>query len=63
MGATLGISARIQLLSFLYKVLHVRHSCCSLFHFASSARNRNLVVTPHWTLAMSKLFVVEACGE
>jgi hypothetical protein len=38
MGASLADYARIQLLSFLYKVLHVRHPCYlfSLFHFASS---------------------------
>jgi hypothetical protein len=48
---------RIQLLSFLYKVLHVRHPCYlfSLFRFASSARTRNLVVPAHLSLAMSQV--------
>jgi hypothetical protein len=52
MGASLADYARIQLLSFLYKVLHDRHPCYlfSLFHFASSARTRNLVVPAHLSL-------------
>jgi hypothetical protein len=45
MGALLADYSRIKLLSFLYKVLHVRHPCLrhlfSLFRFASSARTRN----------------------
>jgi hypothetical protein len=45
-GALLADYARIQLLSFLYKVLHVRYPCYlfSLFSFALFARTRNLVV-------------------
>jgi hypothetical protein len=52
MGALLADYARIQLLSFLYKVLHVRHPCYlfSLFRFASSARTRNLVIPAHRSL-------------
>jgi hypothetical protein len=48
MGATLADYATTQLLSFLNKVLHVRHSCYlfSLFRFA---------------LAMSQSFVVLGC--
>jgi hypothetical protein len=63
MGASLEDYARIQLLSFLYKVLHVRHPCYlfSLFRFASSARTRNLVVPAHRSLAMSQSFVVLGC--
>jgi hypothetical protein len=54
---------RIQLLSFLYKILHVRHPSYlfSLFHFASSARTMNLTVLPYCTLAMSQSFVVLGC--
>jgi hypothetical protein len=33
-GASLANYARIQLLSFLYKVLHVQHLCYCLFVFA-----------------------------
>jgi hypothetical protein len=33
----------------------------SLFHFASSARTRNLTVPPHRTLAMNQSFVVLGC--
>jgi hypothetical protein len=43
----------------LYKILHVR--LFSLFHFTSSARTRNLTVSPHRTLAMSPSFVVLDC--
>jgi hypothetical protein len=48
-GTLLVDNARIQLLSFLYKVLQVRHPSYlfSLFHFASSARTRNLTLPPH----------------
>jgi hypothetical protein len=60
MGASLADYARIQLLSFLYKVLHVRHPCYlfPLFRFDLSARTRNLVVPAHRSLAMSQSFVV-----
>jgi hypothetical protein len=39
-GTLLVDSARIQLLSFLYKILHIPYPCnlFSLFHFTSSAR-------------------------
>jgi hypothetical protein len=39
-GTLLVDNARVQLLSFLYKMLHVRHSSYmfSMFQFASSAR-------------------------
>jgi hypothetical protein len=62
-GTLLVDNARIQLLSFLYKILHVRHPSYlfSLFHFALSARTRNLTVPPHRTLAMSHSFVVLGC--
>jgi hypothetical protein len=63
-GTLLVDNARIQLLSFLYKILHVRHPSYlfSLFHFASSAncRSRNLTVPPY-RLAMSQSFVVLGC--
>jgi hypothetical protein len=54
---------RIQLLSFLYKVLHVRQPCYlfSLFPFASSARTKKLVVPAHCSLVMSQSFVVLGC--
>jgi hypothetical protein len=63
MGALLADYARIQLLSFLYKVLHVRHPCYlySLFHFVSFARTRNLVDPAHRSFAMSQSFVVVGC--
>jgi hypothetical protein len=41
---------RIQLLFFLYKDLHVHHSCY-------------LIVSPHRTLAMDYSFVDLACRE
>jgi hypothetical protein len=62
-GTVLVDNASIQLLLFLYKILYVRHPSYlfSLFHFASSARTRNLTVPPHRTLAMSQSFVVLGC--
>jgi hypothetical protein len=50
-------------LSFLYKILHVRHPCYlfSLFRFALSVRTRNLVVPAHRSLAMSQSFVTLGC--
>jgi hypothetical protein len=61
MGATRANYASIQLLLFIYKVLHVRHPCYlfSQLLFAWSARTRNLVV--HRSLAMSQSFVVLGC--
>jgi hypothetical protein len=55
---------RIHLLTFLFKVLHIRHQryFFTLFHFASSARTRYLIVTPHRSLAMGHPFRVRACG-
>jgi hypothetical protein len=65
LGASLAGYARIQLLLFLYKVMHVRHPCFLflLFRFDSSARTRNLVVPAHRSLAMSQSFVVLGCKE
>jgi hypothetical protein len=62
-GTLLVDNARIQLLSFLYKKLHVRHSSYlfSMFHFASSVCTRNLTVPPHRTLAMNQSFMVLGC--
>jgi hypothetical protein len=58
------LSVRIHLLTFLFKVLHIKHPCYlfTLFHFASSARTKNLIVTPHRSLAMGHSFKVEAFG-
>jgi hypothetical protein len=54
--------AKIQLLSFLYQILHVRHPSYlfSLFHRRTL---RKLTVPPHRTLAMamSLSFVVLGC--
>jgi hypothetical protein len=63
-GVSMATHLRIQLITFLFKVLHVRHPCYlfTLFHFASSARTRNLMVTPHRSLAMGHSFTVRACG-
>jgi hypothetical protein len=63
-SAQLADFARIQLLSFLYKVLHVRHPCYLflLFRFASSVRTKNWVVPAHRSPAMSQSFVVLGCG-
>jgi hypothetical protein len=63
MGTLLVDNARIQLMSFLNKILHIRHPSYlfSLFYFAASARTRNLSVLPHRTLAMSQSFVVLCC--
>jgi hypothetical protein len=65
MGASLANYARIQLLSFLYKVLHVQHPCYlfSLFRFTSSARTMNLLVTAHRSLAMSQFLFYLAAGR
>jgi hypothetical protein len=59
-GKSLERSAGAQLLTFLYKILHVRDPSYifSLFHFASSARTRNLVVPLHRSHAMS--FIVRS---
>jgi hypothetical protein len=64
-GTLLVDNARKQLLSFLYKILHVRHRSYlfSLFHFASSAHTRNLTVPSHRTLAMSQSLVVWVVGR
>jgi hypothetical protein len=59
-GVSLATHLKIHLLTFLFKVLHIRHPCYlfTLFHFASSARTRNLIVTPHRSLAMGHSFTV-----
>jgi hypothetical protein len=64
MGASLADYSRVQILPFLYKVLHVRHPCYlfSLFRFASSARTRNLVVPTHRSFAMSQSFAAGLLG-
>jgi hypothetical protein len=56
-------NARIQLLSFLYKILQARHPSYlfSLFYFASSARTTNFTVPPYPTFAMSQSSVVLGC--
>jgi hypothetical protein len=61
-GMSLETSAGAQLLTFVYKILHVRHPSYifSLFHFASSARTRNLVVPLHRSHAMSHSFIVRS---
>jgi hypothetical protein len=60
-GVSLATHLRTDL---LFNVLHSRHPCYlfTLFHFASSARKRNLIVTPHRSLAMGHSFLVGACG-
>jgi hypothetical protein len=47
-GTLLVDNARVQLLSFSYKILYVRHPSYlfSMFHFASSARTGNLTWNP-----------------
>jgi hypothetical protein len=57
--ALLADYARIQLLSFLYKVLGVACPASMLFVFAISARTRILVVPAHRSLASS--LVVLSC--
>jgi hypothetical protein len=61
-GTLLVDNARIQLVLFLYKILHVRHPSYlfSVFHFASSALTRNFTVPTHRTLAMCYESVI--CG-
>jgi hypothetical protein len=56
-GVSLAIHLMIHLLTFLLKVLHIKHSCYlfTLFHFASSAHTRNLIVTPHRSLTENSL--------
>jgi hypothetical protein len=56
-GVSLAIHLMIHLLTFLFKVLHIKHSCYlfTLFHFASSAHTRNLIVTPHRSLTENSL--------
>jgi hypothetical protein len=62
-GLSLSDYFRVRLISFLFKALHTRHPSYlfSLFHFASSARTRNLVVPSHRSLAMARSFVVLGC--
>jgi hypothetical protein len=40
-SVSLATHLKIHLLTFLFKILHIRHPCYlfTLFHFASSARN------------------------
>jgi hypothetical protein len=61
-GMSLQTSAGAQLLTFVYKILHVRHPSYifSLFHFASSACTRNLVVPLHRSHAMSHSFIIRS---
>jgi hypothetical protein len=63
-GVSLVNHLRIHLLTFLCKVLNIRHPCYlfTFIHFASSARTGNLIVTPHRSLAMGHSFTVGACG-
>jgi hypothetical protein len=63
-GVSLASHLRINLLTFLFKVLHIRHPCylLTLFHFASSVRTRNIIVTPRRSLVMGHSFTVGACG-
>jgi hypothetical protein len=63
-GVSMATHLRIHLLTFLFKVLHVRHPWYffTLFHFASSARTRNFIVPPQRSLAMGHSFTVGACG-
>jgi hypothetical protein len=61
---SLATYLRIHILTFWFKVLHIRHPCylLTLFHFASSAGSWNLIVTPHRSPAMGHSFTVGACG-
>jgi hypothetical protein len=63
-SVSLATHLKIHLLTLLFKVLHIRHPCYlfTLFHFASLACTRNLIVTPHRSLAMGHSFTVGACG-
>jgi hypothetical protein len=61
-GVSLATHLKIRLLTFLFKVLQYGCLCYLLtfFHFTSSARTRNLFVTPHRSLAMDGgMWVVE----
>jgi hypothetical protein len=61
-GVSLATHLKIHFLTFLFKVLHIRHSCYlfSLYHLASSARTKNLIVTPQRSLTMCHSFRVGA---
>jgi hypothetical protein len=62
-GMGLETAAKAQLLTFVCKILHVKHPSYifSLFHFASSTHTRNLVVSLHnRTHAMSHSFTVRS---
>jgi hypothetical protein len=63
-GVSLVTYLKIHLLTFLFKILHIRHPCYlfTLFHFTSLAPTRNLIVTSHRSLAMGDSFTVGACG-
>jgi hypothetical protein len=63
-GVSLATHLRIHLLTFLFNFLHIRHPCYlfKLFHFASAARTRYLIVPPHRSLTMCHSFTVGACG-
>jgi hypothetical protein len=53
---------KIRLLSFVFKILHVRHPSYifSLFHFSTSQRTRGLQPPVHLSLAMDQSFVRHA---
>jgi hypothetical protein len=59
-GLILENSAKVQQLTFLFKILHLRHPSYLYTHFtfASSARMRNLITPIHRTLGKSQSFTV-----
>jgi hypothetical protein len=59
-GLTPENSAKVQQLTFLFKILHLRHPSYlyTLFTFASSARMRNLITPIHRTLGKVQSFTV-----
>jgi hypothetical protein len=61
MGAWLADYARIELLSFLYKVFHVGHPYY-LFRYFFLLGLRDFAVPAHRCLAMSQSFVVLGLG-
>jgi hypothetical protein len=61
-GVSLATHLRIHHLTFLFKVLHIRHPCYLSFRFFGTAHTRSLIVTHHRSLAMGHSFTMGACG-
>jgi hypothetical protein len=61
-GFEFQVYLRIRLLSFLYKILHIRHPnyIFSMFQFSSSQRSRGLVPPVRLRAVMDRSFIVKS---